>query len=218
MAGLLRRGLAEEGHTVEVVHDGAPALDWAQRSRFDVVVLDVMLPGLSGLEVCRRLRGHQVWVPILLLTARDGVNDRVRGLDSGADDYLIKPFHVEELLARLRALARRGPVPRPTVLAAGELQLDPASHRCWRGGEEIGLTGKEYLLLETFLRHPGTVLTRDLLWEQCWDFAEEPRSNVVDVHVRALREKIDRRFGTAALETVRGAGYRVRPDGGRPER
>ena len=216
MAGLLRRGLTEEGYTVEVAREGASALEWAQRTAFDVLVLDVMLPGLSGWEVCHRLRQHQVWIPILMLTARDGITDRVRGLDGGADDYLTKPFHLDELLARLRALARRGPVPRPSVLTAGELLLDPASRRCWRGPVEIELTSKEYLLLETFLRRAGTVLTRELLLEQCWDFAYESRSNVVDVHVRALREKIDRRFGVAALETVRGGGYRLRPDGGGP--
>jgi DNA-binding response OmpR family regulator len=216
MAGLLRRGLTEEGYTVEVADDGDAALSWAVGTDFDVVVLDVMLPGRSGLEVCRALRRRQVWVPILMLTARDGITDRVRGLDGGADDYLTKPFHLDELLARLRALGRRGPVARPTVLAAGDLRLDPASRRCWRGQVEIELTGKEYLLLETFLRRAGTVLTREMLLEHCWDFAYESRSNVVDVHVRALREKIVRRFGVAALETVRGGGYRLRPDGGGP--
>jgi two-component system OmpR family response regulator len=216
MAGLLRRGLTEEGCTVEVADAGRPGLEWARRGGFDVVVLDVMLPGLSGFEVCRRLRRHQVWVPVLMLTARDGIRDRVTGLDGGADDYLTKPFHLDELLARLRALARRGPVARPTVLAAGNLRLDPASRRCWRADVEIELTSKEYLLLETLLRRPGTVLTREVLVEHCWDFAEQPRSNVVDVHVRALREKIDRQFGVAAVETVRGAGYRLRADGGRP--
>jgi two-component system OmpR family response regulator len=216
MAGLLRRGLTEEGYTVEVADDGDAALSWAVGTDFDVVVLDVMLPGRSGLEVCRALRRRQVWVPILMLTARDGITDRVRGLDGGADDYLTKPFHLDELLARLRALGRRGPVARPTVLAAGDLRLDPASRRCWRGQVEIELTGKEYLLLETFLRRAGTVLTREMLLEHCWDFAYESRSNVVEVHVRALREKIDRRFGLAALETVRGGGYRLRPDGAGP--
>ncbi|HEY3603374.1 MAG TPA: response regulator transcription factor [Sporichthyaceae bacterium] len=215
MAGLLRRGLSEEGYTVEVVGAGGPALEWARGGGFDVVVLDVMLPGLSGFEVCRRLRRHQVWVPVLLLTARDGIKDRVTGLDGGADDYLTKPFHLEELLARLRALARRGPVARPSVFTAGDLRLDPASRRCWRGAVEIELTSKEYLLLETLLRRSGAVVTREVLIEHCWDFAEQPRSNVVDVHVRALREKIDRRFGVAAVETVRGAGYRLRSDGGR---
>ena len=216
MAGLLRRGLTEEGYTVEVADDGDAALAWVVGTDFDVVVLDVMLPGRSGLEVCRALRRRQVWVPILMLTARDGITDRVRGLDGGADDYLTKPFHLDELLARLRALGRRGPVARPTVLAAGDLRLDPASRRCWRGQVEIELTGKEYLLLETFLRRAGRVLTREMLLEHCWDFAYESRSNVIDVHVRALREKIDRRFGVAALETVRGGGYRLRPDGGGP--
>jgi two-component system OmpR family response regulator len=216
MARLLHRGLVEEGYTVQVAEDGDTALAWAASADFDVVVLDVMLPGRSGMEVCQALRRREVWVPILMLTARAGIGDRVRGLDQGADDYLTKPFHFDELLARLRALGRRGPVARPTMLAAGELRLDPASRRCWRGQVEIKLTAKEYLVLETFLRRPGTVLTREMLLEQCWDFAYESRSNVVDVHIRALRAKIDRQFGVAAVETVRGGGYRLRPDGGGP--
>ncbi|GAA4827075.1 response regulator transcription factor [Saccharopolyspora rosea] len=215
MAGLLRRGLAEEGYAVDVSADGPEGFGAAVSRPYDAVVLDVMLPGLSGFEVCRRLRRDGVWVPVLMLTARAAVDDRITGLDGGADDYLTKPFHLPELFARLRALIRRGPAPRPVVLTAGDLCVDPASRRCWRGGCEVGLTAKEYALLELFLRRPGAVFTREVLLEHCWDFAYESHSNVVDVHVRALRDKIDRRFGVTSLETVRGAGYRLRADGGR---
>lgn len=214
MAGLLRRGLLEEGYAVDVAITGTDGLDAAVGRCYDALVLDVMLPGLSGFEVCRRLRRSEVWVPVLMLTARDALADRVTGLDGGADDYLIKPFHLEELFARLRALTRRGPVARPTVLAAGDLRVDPAVRRCWRGEVEIELTAKEYALLAMFLQHPDAVLTREVLLEHCWDFAFESRSNVVEVHIRALREKIDRRFGRSSLETVRGVGYRLRADGG----
>ncbi|HEY2766027.1 MAG TPA: response regulator transcription factor [Pseudonocardiaceae bacterium] len=216
MAGLLRRGLAEEGYAVDVATDGPDGWGAAVSRDYDAVVLDVMLPRLSGLEVCRRLRQGQVWVPVLMLTARDAVADRICGLDGGADDYLTKPFQLDELFARLRALTRRGPVSYPTVLAAGDLRVDPAGRRCWRGGTEIVLTAKEYALLEMFLHRPGTVLTRELLLEHCWDFAYQSRSNVVEVHIRALRDKIDRPFGVASLQTVRGAGYRLRADGGGP--
>ncbi|MFB9690293.1 response regulator transcription factor [Amycolatopsis plumensis] len=215
MAGLLRRGLAEEGYAVDVATDGAEGFGAAVSRDYDAVVLDVMLPRLTGFVVCRRLRAEAVWVPVLMLTARAAVGDRIRGLDSGADDYLAKPFHLDELFARLRALTRRGPLARPTVPTAGDLRADPASRRCWRGETEIVLTAKEYALLEMFLRRPGAVLTRELLLEHCWDFAYESHSNVVEVHIRALREKIDRAFGVVSLETVRGAGYRLRADGGR---
>lgn len=214
MAGLLRRGLAEQGYAVDVAADGEDGYGAAVSRVYDAVVLDVMLPKLSGFEVCRRLRTSGVWAPVLMLTARDAVGDRISGLDCGADDYLIKPFHLPELYARLRALTRRGPVSRPTLLTAGDLRIDPASRRCWRGDAEVELTTKEYALLELFLRRPGAVLTREMVLEHCWDFAYESRSNVVDVHIRALREKIDRRFGVSSLETVRGAGYRLRADGG----
>ena len=159
-------------------------------------------------------RNRQKWVPVLMLTARGAVIDRVAGLDGGADDYLTKPFHLDELFARLRSLIRRGPTPRPTVLIVGALRADPASRRCWRGEVEITLTTKEFGLLELLMRRPGTVLTRELLVEHCWDFAYESRSNVVDVHIRALRDKIDRPFGVCSIETVRGIGYRMRTDGG----
>jgi two-component system OmpR family response regulator len=210
MASLLRRGLLEEGLAADVARTGDDALWMAEATEYDAIVLDVMLPGVDGFEVCRRLRESGRWSPVLMLTARDAVEDRVAGLDSGADDYLTKPFSFAELLARLRALARRAPHERPTVLEAGDLRLDPATRRAWRGDAEIGLSPKEFALLETFMRRPGEVLSRYQLLEHCWDYGYENRSNVVDVYVRYLREKIDRPFGRKSLETVRGAGYRFR--------
>jgi two-component system OmpR family response regulator len=210
MAGLLRRGLREEGLAVDVARTGDDAMWMARATEYDAIVLDVMLPGADGFEVCRRLREGGTWSPVIMLTARDGVNDRVAGLDAGADDYLAKPFSFAELLARLRALARRPPVERPTVLEVGDLRLDPATRRVWRGDEEIQLSAKEFALLETFMRRPGEVLSRYQLLEHCWDYGYENRSNVVDVYVRYLREKIDRPFGRESLETVRGVGYRLR--------
>jgi two-component system, OmpR family, response regulator len=212
MAGLLRRGLTEEGHAVDVARTGDDALWMAQATEYDAIVLDVMLPGIDGVEVCRRVRESSVWAPVLMLTARDTVADRVAALDAGADDYLPKPFSFAELLARLRALARRGSVERPTVLAVGDLRLEPATHRVWRGEVEVRLSAKEFALLETFMRRPGQVLSRNQLLEHAWDYAYENRSNVVDVYVRYLRDKIDRPFGRDSLETVRGAGYRLRKD------
>ena len=210
MAGLIRRGLVEEGHAADVAPNGEDALWMAEAHPYDAIVLDVMLPGLSGFETCRCLRNAGVWSPVLMLTSRDAVEDRVAGLDAGADDYLTKPFSFAELLARLRALCRRGAVERPTELEVEGLRLDPASHKAWRGRQEIELSPKEFALLETFMRRPGQVLTRLQLIEHAWDFAYENRSNVVDVYVRYLREKIDRPFGTDTLETVRGVGYRLR--------
>jgi two-component system OmpR family response regulator len=210
MASLIRRGLVEEGHATDVTPSGEDAVWMAEAHPYDVVVLDVMLPGLSGFETCRRLRNAGVWTPVLMLTARDAVDDRVAGLDAGADDYLTKPFSFAELLARLRALARRGGVERPAQLAVGDLVLDPATRRAWRGDTEIHLSPKEFALLEAFMRRPGQVLSRLQLLEHAWDFAYENRSNVVDVYVRYLREKIDRSFGTDSIETVRGVGYRLR--------
>jgi two-component system OmpR family response regulator len=212
MAGLLRRGLTEEGHAVDVARTGDDALWMAQATEYDAIVLDVMLPGIDGVEVCRRARESGVWAPVLMLTARDTVADRVATLDAGADDYLPKPFSFAELLARLRALARRGSVERPTVLEVGDLRLEPATHRVWRGEVEVRLSAKEFALLETFMRRPGQVLSRYQLLEHAWDYAYENRSNVVDVYVRYLRDKIDRPFGRDSLETVRGAGYRLRED------
>jgi two-component system OmpR family response regulator len=211
MASLIRRGLVGEGIAADAVASGEDALWRAQAHDYDAIVLDVMLPGLSGFETCRRLRAEGVWAPVLMLTARDSVNDRVAGLDSGADDYLIKPFAFAELLARLRALVRRGDHERPAVLEVGDLRLDPATREVSRAGGEIRLSAKEFTLLETFMRRPGEALSRLYLLEHAWDFAYDNRSNVIDVFVRRLRGKIDEPFGRASLETVRGVGYRLRP-------
>jgi two-component system, OmpR family, response regulator len=215
MAGLIRRGLVEEGLAADVARTGNDALWMAGATEYDAIVLDVMLPGTDGFTVCRRLREDGMWSPVLMLTARDAVEDRVAGLDAGADDYLTKPFSFAELLARLRALARRPPVERPAIVAVGDLRLDPSTRQVWRGEAEIELSAKEFALLETFMRRPGQVLSRYQLLEHCWDYGYENRSNVVDVYVRYLREKIDRPFGRRSLETVRGAGYRLRrePEG-----
>jgi|SRR5262245_239765 two-component system, OmpR family, response regulator len=209
MASLIRRGLREEGLSADVARTGDDALWMARATEYDAIVLDVMLPGTDGFEVCRAIREGGTWSPVLMLTARDAVEDRVEGLDAGADDYLTKPFSFAELLARLRALVRRPPLERPTVLEVGDLRLDPATRRVWRGETEVGLSAKEFALLETFMRRPGEVLSRYHLLEHCWDHGYENRSNVVDVYVRYLREKIDRPFGRTSLETVRGAGYRL---------
>jgi two-component system OmpR family response regulator len=212
MASLVRRGLAEEGHAADIAGTGDDALWMAEAHPYDAIVLDVMLPGISGFETCRKLRNAGIWTPVLMLTARDGVGDRVAGLDAGADDYLTKPFSFAELFARLRALVRRGGVERPTELVVDDLRLDPATRRVWRGEVEIRLSPKEFALLETFMRRPGQALSRLQLIEHAWDFAYENRSNVIDVYVRYLREKIDRPFSTSSLETVRGVGYRLRGD------
>ena len=215
LAGLLRRGLAREGMAVDVIGDGEDALWRAEATEYDAIVLDLMLPGIDGLEVCERLRAGGVASPILMLTARDAVSDRVAGLDRGADDYLTKPFSYAELLARLRALFRRGRAERPTRLEVGDLRLDPATRRAWRGDAEVELSAKEFAVLETFMRAPGEVLSRFQLLEHAWDYEYENRSNVVDAYVRLLRRKIDRPFGVESIETVRGVGYRLREDGGR---
>jgi two-component system, OmpR family, response regulator len=212
LAALLRRGLVEEGHAADVTGSGEDALWMAEATPYDALVLDLTLPGLDGLEVCRRLRGAGVWSPVLILTARDGVDERVGGLDAGADDYLTKPFVFAELLARLRALARRGAVERPAILTVGDLRLDPATRRVQRGETCIALSTKEFAILETFMRRPGRVLSRLELLEHAWDYDYENRSNVIDVYVRYLREKIDRPFGRDTIETVRGVGYRLRDD------
>ncbi|MCL4289130.1 MAG: response regulator transcription factor [Thermoleophilia bacterium] len=214
LAGLLRRALSEDGYLADVAATGDEALWRGRSSAYDAIVLDVMLPGADGFEVCRQLRAAGVWTPVLMLTARDAVADRVTGLDAGADDYLTKPFSLEELFARLRALARRGASARPAVLEVGDLRLDPATRQVWRGEREICLSAKELALLEAFMRRPGRVLSRFELLEHAWDEEYERRSNVVDVYVRYLREKIDRPFGRNSIETVRGAGYRLRQDGG----
>ena len=214
MASLIRRGLVQEGLSVDVAISGEEALWMASATEYDAIVLDVMLPGISGFETCRRLRTSGVWAPVLMLTARDSVEDRVAGLDMGADDYVVKPFAFAELLARLRALVRRGDPERPSVLEVGELRLDPATRRVWRDDSEIKLSSKEFAVLETFMRRPDEVLTRLHLLEHAWDFAYDNKSNIVDVYIRHLRRKIDRPFGRASLETVRGAGYRLRTDNG----
>jgi len=214
MAGLLKRGLEEEGYAVDVAGEGGEAVWLATENPYDAVVLDVMLPDLDGFEVCRRLREAGRWSPVLMLTARDGVVDRVSGLDAGADDYLTKPFAFAELLARIRALIRRGTPSRPPILVAGDLTLDPATRRVARGDVAVDLTAKEFALLEYLMRHPGEVLSRTRLIEHLWDFAYEGGSNVVDVYVRYLREKIDRPFQRDTIETVRGAGYRLREERG----
>jgi len=210
LALLLKRGLQEQGYAVDVSADGAEALWLATEAAYDTIVLDVMLPTLDGLELTKRLRAGGRWTPVLLLTARDTVDDRVAGLDAGADDYLVKPFSFAELAARVRALVRRGRLERPTVLQVGDLRLDPARRRAWRGQVELDLSPKEFALLELFLAHPGEMLTRTRILEHVWDFASDPASNVVDQYVAYLRRKIDRPFGRADLQTIRGAGYRLR--------
>ena len=210
LAGLIRKGLREEGLLADVAIRGEDALWMAESTPYDAIVLDLMLPGIDGFDTCRRLREGGVHTPVLMLTARDAVEDRISGLDTGADDYLTKPFDFGELLARLRALARRAPAERTPVLRVGDLELDPAARMVRRGDTEIELSTKEFQLLEVFMRHPGEVLTRYQLLEGAWDSDYEHRSNVIDVYVRYLREKIDRPFGVNTIETVRGAGYRMR--------
>ena len=209
LARLLARGLTERGAVVTIADTGEAALAAVAQAGYDVALLDVRLPDMSGFDVCRRLRDARVWTPVLMLTARTAVADRITGLDSGADDYLGKPFAFEELLARMRALARRGPVPRPTVLQVGDLRLDPASRRVWRGDVEIELSARELALLEALMRRPERALSREQLRAQAWGVTHDSSSNVVDVYVRYLREKIDRPFGVESLRTVRGMGYRL---------
>jgi two-component system OmpR family response regulator len=215
LASQLRRGLRGEGMAADVAIRGEDALWMAAATDYDAVVLDIMLPGIDGFRTLQRLREQGHWTPVLLLTALGSVEDRVAGLDGGADDYLTKPFELKELAARLRALIRRDPVERPTVLSVGSLRLDPASRRVWRGDAEIELADKPLMLLEALMRRPGAVLTRYELLDAAWDHAYENRSNVVDQHIRALRDRIDRPFGVESIETVRGRGYRLceEPDG-----
>jgi two-component system, OmpR family, response regulator len=210
LASLIQKALREQGMLADAAARGEDALWMAAATPFDVVVLDVNLPGIDGFETVRRLRADGIRTPVLMLTARDGVDDRIAGLDIGADDYLVKPFDFGELFARIRALARRGPVDRAPVLEVGDLTLDPATHTARRAGAEIPLSAKELQLLEVFMRRPGQVLSRYDLLEGAWDMEYENRSNVVDVYVRYLREKIDRPFGVESIETVRGVGYRLR--------
>ncbi len=209
MADVIRRALQREGYSVDLAPTGSEAMWFIESVSFDAVVLDAMIPPPDGFEICRRLRAADVWTPVLMLTARDAVADRVAGLDSGADDYLTKPFAIAELLARLRALTRREPVARPVQLTVGDLHLDPSTHRVGRGDTAIELTPKEFALLHHFMRHPGEALTRSDIIEHVWDFAYDGTSNVVDVYVRYLRDRIDRPFGRSDLQTVSGVGYRL---------
>jgi two-component system OmpR family response regulator len=214
MAALLRRGLGEYGFAVDVAGTGEKGIEMATATPYDAIVLDVMLPGIDGFEACRRIRVQGVWSPVLMLTARGALDDRVAGLDGGSDDYLTKPFSFAELLARLRALVRRSRAEQPAVIEVGELRLDPATREVWRGRTEIELSAKEFTLLEVFMRNPGHVLSRTQLLEHAWEYDYEHRSNVIEVYVLYLRRKIDQPFGVRSLETVRGAGYRLRKDGG----
>jgi two-component system OmpR family response regulator len=211
LAALIRKGLREEGLLADVAIKGEDALWMAGATAYDVIVLDINLPGIDGFETCHRLRGDGIRTPILMLTARDAVDDRITGLDSGADDYVVKPFDFGELLARIRALSRRGPVEHGTLLQVGDLTLDTATHAVRRGDVQVSLSVKELQLLEVFMRRPGQVLSRYDLLEGAWEMDYENKSNVVDVYVRYLREKVDRPFGVQSIETVRHAGYRMRP-------
>jgi two-component system, OmpR family, response regulator len=213
MAAAMRRALRGAGVVADIATKGGDAMWMVRAAEYDVVVLDVMLPDFDGFEACRRLREQGMWVPIIMVTARDAVEDRVRGLDDGADDYLTKPFSLAELLARLRAVSRRGTVERPTVVEVGDLRLDPATRQVWRRDRPIELSAREFALLEAFMTRPGQVLSQSQLLEAAWDLGYERRSNVVEVYVRYLREKIDRPFGVESLETVRGMGYRLRREG-----
>ncbi|MDX6401625.1 MAG: two-component system, OmpR family, response regulator [Gaiellaceae bacterium] len=209
MAALLNRGFSDEGYAVDVASSGTDGLWMGTENPYDAVVLDVMLPGRSGFEVCRELRANQRWAPIIMLTALDAIDDRVHGLDVGADDYLAKPFSFAELSARVRALIRRGDRARPTTVEVGDLRLDPARHRAWRGSTELALSPKEMALLELFMRRADEVITRTQILEHVWDFAYDGLSNVVDQYVAYLRKKIDKPFGRHDLQTVRGVGYRL---------
>jgi two-component system, OmpR family, response regulator len=214
MAALLQRGLKDEGIAADTAGTGEDAIWMAMATAYDAVILDVMLPGIDGFETCRRLRAESVWTPVVMLTARDGIEDRVAGLDGGADDYLLKPFAFAELLARLRAVIRRGPIERPAVLEVGSLRLDPATRQAWRASTPITLSSTEFAMLQAFMRNPGQALSRFQLLEKVWDGEYENRSNVVDVYVRYLRDKVDRPFDLVSIETVRGIGYLMRSDGG----
>ena len=209
---VLVRGLATDAIAADLVTTGREAIIRAGATEYTVIVLDVMLPDLDGFQVCRALRQDNTFAPVLMLTARDAIDDRVQGLDSGADDYLVKPFSFVELLARVRAMSRRGPIQRTVMLEVGDLRLDSARHQVWRGDSPIDLSRKEYAILEALMRHAGDVLSRFDLLEQVWGYDYENRSNIVEVYIRYLREKIDRPFGRNTLQTVRGVGYRVCAD------
>jgi two-component system OmpR family response regulator len=211
MARALRRGLEQEGYSVELSADGDDAVAKASDKEFDAIVLDVMIPGRDGFAVCRELREHGNWSPVLMLTARDAVEDRIRGLDAGADDYLIKPFAFGELLARLRAIVRRDPAPRPSVLEFAGVVLDPASRRVTRDDVPVELSAREFALLEFLMRHPGEVLSRSRILEHVWDYNYDHFSNVVDVYIGYLRRKLEHPFGRPLIRTVRGVGYAIDP-------
>jgi DNA-binding response OmpR family regulator len=214
LADGLRIGLTADGFAVDVALDGIDGLWLAREEPFDAIVLDLMLPGLNGYRICRTLRAEGIWTPILMLTAKDGEWDEVEGLDTGADDYLTKPFSHAVLVARLRALLRRGAGERPAVLVAGDLRLDPAARRVWRGEVELSLTNRELSLLEFLLRRRGEVLSKREILSHVWDFEFDGDPNIVEVYVRHLRDKVDRPFGRASIQTLRGAGYRLAADGG----
>jgi DNA-binding response OmpR family regulator len=214
MAAGLRAGLEAEGFAVDVASNGVDGLWLARERPPDAIVLDIMLPGLNGYVICRTLRAEQIWTPILMLTAKDGEWDQVEALDTGADDYLTKPFSHAVLVARLRALLRRGTAERPAILAAGDLSLDPAARRAWRGRTELDLTTRETALLEFLLRRRGEVLSKHEILTHVWDFDFDGDPNIVEVYIGHLRRKVDRPFGRTAIRTLRGAGYRLEADGG----
>jgi len=214
LAAGLRKGLEADGFAVDVALDGTDGLWLAREESYDAMVLDIMLPGVNGYRICQVLREEGVWTPILMLTARDGESDEVDALDAGADDYLTKPFSHAVLVARLRALMRRGAPERPTVLEAGDLRLDPASKQVWRGATEVVLTARELALLEYLMRRSGEALSKLDILEHVWDYAFEGDPNIVEVYIGHLRNKLDRPFDRAAIQTIRGAGYRLAADGG----
>jgi DNA-binding response OmpR family regulator len=214
VAAAVKRGLEAEGYAVDVAPDGTEGHWLATENDYDVIVLDSMLPGMNGEDLCRDLRDRGDWTPILILTARVGSEPEVRALDSGADDFLSKPFSYEVLLARIRALLRRGREERPTVLQAGDLRLDPASHQAWRGEVTLELTPRQFGLLECLMRHPGEAMSKVRLKEHLWDFAYDGDLNIIEVYVRQLRQRIDEPFGRQSIQTIRGVGYRLDPAGG----
>jgi len=214
MAASLRRGLEADGFAVDIALNGTDGLWMAQENAYDAIVLDIMLPGLNGFQVCQRLRDGDIWTPILMLTAKDGELDETEALDTGADDYLTKPFSHLVLVAHLRALMRRGARERPSVLVAGQLRVDPASRRCWRGDAEIALTARELSVLEFLIRHAGQVVSKREILDHVWDDDFEGDPNIIEVYVRYLRKKIDLPFNRQAIETVRGSGYRLAANGG----
>ncbi len=214
LAAALRRGLEAEGIAVDVAHSGTDGLWLARENDYDVLVLDIMMPGMSGYALCRTLRDEDDWTPILMLTAKDGDWDQIEALDTGADDFLTKPFSFQVLLARLRSLVRRGARDRPVVLEAGDLRIDPAARKVWRGDTEVALTSREFAVLEYLARRRGEVVSKSEVLGNVWDFDFDGDPNIVEVYIRHLRNKVDRPFGRAAIETLRGAGYRLDARGG----